>query len=478
MQLYTSSLSVPCPPFIGDGSWVITDISEITVLFGKNGSGKSLFLRKLRDQNIDGYHYVVPERTGELGFQPSFLETQTSSEQRRQSTSKNFLSDYRRQIIARIQAYFFKRGSSRTTEMHVPPGELEELLSILIPDFSIVLKGSNPPYDLTRVSSNTSVSNIDELSSGEAQMLTIGLDILTIAAIWELENAPIRLLLVDEPDAHIHPDLQARFADFIIKVGDAFKLQIILATHSTTLLAALGQFGGEKTSVIYFDRTKLSFSAKQFTSILKEVAACLGGHALMGPLFGVPLLLVEGDDDYRIWSQVPRHHVVNFSVIPSSGEEIFEYQKILEQIFSSLRTAGNIAGYALLDGDKSLPETSVSNPQTHVKFVGLQCHEAENLYLTDEVLNSMGLNWADVSLKIQTESSNYGNKATALADAPNWDRKTADVKILINEISKIIDPKCVHWTIRVGSTIGRVRPNGQLASFLGVTLIDSLWGPA
>ncbi len=54
----------------------------------------------------------------------------------------------------------------------------------------------------------------------------------------------------------------------------------------------------------------------------------------MGPLFGSPILLVEGDDDYRIWSQVPRHHIVNLAVIPSNGDEIKHYQKTLESIFS------------------------------------------------------------------------------------------------------------------------------------------------
>ncbi len=64
-------------------------------------------------------------------------------------------------------------------------------------------------------------------------------------------------------------------------------------------------------SCIYLDRTKSDFSAQPFTSVTKELSACLGGHALMGPLFGVPILLVEGDDDYRIWSQVPRHHIIS-----------------------------------------------------------------------------------------------------------------------------------------------------------------------
>ncbi len=73
----------------------------------------------------------------------------------------------------------------------------------------------------------------------------------------------------------------------------------------------------------------------------------------MGPLFGSPLLLVEGDDDYRIWSQVPRYHAVNLSVIPCGGDEIKKYQRSLELVFSALREPGvGETGFALIDRDK------------------------------------------------------------------------------------------------------------------------------
>lgn len=347
---------------------------------------------------------------------------------------------------------------------------------MLLPDFAIELKPANPPYRLLRATGGE-VGNVDQLSSGEAQLLTLGLDVLTIGAVWELQGAPRRILLADEPDAHIHPDLQARFADFLVQAGTRFKIQVVVASHSTTLLAALGQFGKENTSVIYLDRTTSVFRAHPFDAVLKEVAACLGGHALMGPLFGLPLLLVEGDDDYRIWSQVPRHHVVSFAVIPTNGDEIHKYQKTLEQILNSLRSSGlPHAGYALLDGDKPLPQPNPNNPQSHVRFLKLSCHEAENLYLTDEVLGLLDTNWSRASATIAAQSGGYGNKQSKLAQAHSWNRQTDDLKHVINEISQILDPKKVHWTIRVGQALGRARPQGELKDFLGEDVVTALWG--
>jgi len=474
--LYFDQVSVPRLPQLGGGQWQLTNLSPITVLFGKNGSGKSLFLRGLRDLQIAGSHYVIPERTGNLTFEPSFLQQQIDPQQRRNQSSGNFLNEYRQHIVARIQAYFIARGSTRSGQLVGDPCELERLLAMLLPDFGVELVGANPPYNLKRTDTEQLVGGIQELSSGEAQILSLGLDILTIAAIWELQAATTRLLLIDEPDAHIHPDLQARFADFLNQLADKYSLQIVVATHSTTLLSAIGQFSGDRCGIVYFDRIKSTFSAQHFTAALKEIAACLGGHALMGPLFGAPLLLVEGDDDYRIWSQVPRHHLTSFSVIPCHGDEIFRYQAALEKVFGALRErTGTPAGFALIDGDKSLPRASVNLPQDHIKFIKLICHEAENLYLSDEVMNQIGTTWGDASTAISASAISHGSKATELANAANWDRMNDDVKNLIGEVSLAVDAKHVHWTQRVGVTLGNNKPSGQLAAFLGTSVVAALW---
>jgi predicted ATPase len=476
LQAYFAEASILRPAYLGGNNWHLANLHPITILFGKNSSGKSLLLRAWRDAYIESSHYVVPERTGALGFNPSYMQQQIDARQRRDLSIRNFVNEYRQQVIARVQTYFVARGATRAGELPGDPGELEKLISALLPDFAFELIGANPPYKLTRTENGQIVGDVDQLSSGEAQVLTVGLDILTMAAIWDIQKLPQRLMLVDEPDAHIHPDLQARFADFLVQVGRRFNLQIVVASHSTTLLAALGQFGAEEAAVIYVDRTKADFVAQPFTSALKELAACLGGHALMGPLFGVPLLLVEGDDDYRIWSQVPRHHITSFAVIPCHGEEIKKYQKSLERVLDSLREPSQPpTGYALLDGDMPLPQPNPDVPQDHVRFIRMNCREAENLYLCDETLALIGTRWNEASAKISAESGRFGNKAAKLTSAPQWDRRREDVKDVIDEVASILDGKNIHWTVRVGVAIGRSVPQGQLREFLGSDIVSALW---
>lgn len=135
------------------------------------------------------------------------------------------MQDYRRRIVGRIQTYFLERGNTRG---NIPPDgspdTIEQLVESLIPDFSISLVTTFPPYELTRKDQSKAITAVDQLSSGEAQLVTLALDILTISSIWEIQNNPKRIILIDEPDAHLHPDLLARLAELIVNVAQLFKL--------------------------------------------------------------------------------------------------------------------------------------------------------------------------------------------------------------------------------------------------------------
>lgn len=475
---YLREVEIHKPCEIGGGVWRLRGLTQVTALFGKNGSGKSKLLREWRKLNSTEYHYVIPERAGEIDYQPNHLSSQMRPEGRQSETQRNFSESYRRQVVARIQAYFAVRGDFRGGSLPTSPDELEKLLEPLLPDFEFRMSArSTPPYILRRLADGSEISNIDQLSSGEAQILTLALDIITIVGMWDIQGTDRRFVLLDEPDAHIHPDLQVRFADFLVQVAQRFNVQLVVATHSTALLAALGQFAGDSASVLYIDRDKEEFTAQPFNSVLRELSACLGGHALMGPLFGSPLLLVEGDDDYRIWSQVPRYHKVDFAVIPGGGDDIKNHQKALEKIFSALRDREETSsGFALIDADKGKPQPNEHNPQNHIRYVQLACHESENLYLTDEVLASFDLDWESAQKKILAAAPKWGPKEAKLREIAECNRETVDVKEVIQALSEILDPKQVLWTLRVAYVLGQGRPTGQIADFLGNEVVDALWG--
>jgi hypothetical protein len=65
MPPHVTDIDVVRPKFLGGGSWSLKGLRGINVLFGRNGSGKSLLLRKLRDLDPSSSHYIVPERSEE-----------------------------------------------------------------------------------------------------------------------------------------------------------------------------------------------------------------------------------------------------------------------------------------------------------------------------------------------------------------------------------------------------------------------------
>lgn len=477
MSLFCQSLIINKPDWLGNTAWELKNLDEITILFGKNGSGKSQLLRSLLNKDHAIYHYVCPERSGDMT--PEFGNSQNELIPNKRAGKRQFNSSpkYRQEVVSRIHALLLKIGSSRSPNSVADIlDDIEEDLQILLTDFQFTITEREPFYKLKRRFNDELIQSVNALSSGEAEILALALDILTICALWKLDNQEKKVLLIDEPDTHLHPDLQGKLAYFLVQVLEKYNVQMIIATHSTTLLSALGYEGRGKTSVLYLSNINNEQKAVKFDKSLQELSTCLGGHALMGPLFNAPLLLVEGDDDNRVWNQVPRYHKLKLAVIPCQGaDEVKAYQKTLEKIFASLRTdQTHPVGFALLDGDQPLPYANPNNPQTNVKFIKLSCLETENLYLTDEVLSSMGISWEDVKIRIKEQSDKFGEKQQQLNECDSWDRKNTKIKSIILQISHIIDPG-VHWTLRVAKCIGSKRPEGQIAEFLGSEVITSIW---
>ncbi len=471
---YFTEIKVKRPNFLGDGEWELADLNVVNVIFGKNGSGKSQILRKIREKNQD-YFYASPERAGDISFDVNIMNTQMTERGRAKSRNSNLATNYRQEAVSRIHVMYMTIADAVTRGEEVPKlEEAEDLLNTLLPDFSFKMVPKSPPYVLTRVSDEQPVTSSTNLSSGEAEVLSLAMDLLTTAVIWQVSKQDQRVLLIDEPDTHLHPDLQVSLAQFLIALSRMFNCQLLISTHSTTLLSALGYAGGDDVSVLFFKNLKAPQKFCKFGPELSTLSACLGGHALMGPVFGAPITLVEGDDDYRLWTHVSRGEVIKkgFAVLPCNGDQIKDYQKSLERIFGSLRSSTEPCGFVILDGDKGVP---THTDQAHVKYLQLKCHEAENLFLTDEVLAKLGFTWDSAKKKLVEEASNYGSKKDLIIKACELDRKDGDFKTVINEIAQILDEKNIFWPVRVGKILGKEKPVGQLAHFLGAEVVSLFW---
>ena len=82
----------------------------------------------------------------------------------------------------------------------------------------------------------------DQISSGESEAVALAAEILYFFDAMDVKK--MNVLLLDEPDVHLHPDLQARLGKLIIGMLDEFADQIdsvavCISTHSTPLISSL-----------------------------------------------------------------------------------------------------------------------------------------------------------------------------------------------------------------------------------------------
>src|SRR5262249_23602070 len=61
---------------------------------------------------------------------------------------------------------------------------------------------------------NNQEASANDLSSGESELISLGIEFLTF--VRESISDKNNLLFVDEPDVHLHPDLQDRLAQFVM----------------------------------------------------------------------------------------------------------------------------------------------------------------------------------------------------------------------------------------------------------------------
>jgi predicted ATPase len=67
------------------------------------------------------------------------------------------------------------------------------------------------------------------ISSGESELIALSIEALVFS--FDVIPSNRGLLLVDEPDVHLHPDLQARWIAFLVGLVDKHAFDVVIATH-------------------------------------------------------------------------------------------------------------------------------------------------------------------------------------------------------------------------------------------------------
>lgn len=472
---------------LGKGGYNLKNLGKVNIILGKNGCGKSTALKEIDKalENNDGLNkYLSPERGGHLKHNPS-LENQVSQNGTSwfsQQLRNNQYSQFKQQSVLQYRNLetITLREIEKNTELRADHSytfdSVVEKINRLLgnieikredSDFEIFLKETEEQIDSKKI------------SSGESELISLAIECLYFEK--QSKEDEINVLLIDEPDVHLHPDLQVRFAKFIQELVENGSFIVLIATHSTALLGGFYDF--EEARFDFMQNNQTDFDFKQVNEVYSRILPIFGAHPLSNLFNEAPILLVEGEDDVRIWQQAVRSSNNRLKIYPCSVDTIDNLSMYEDEVAEILNAVyDNAKGFSLRDRDEEPEEIDDKLPVTRFR---LSCRNAENLIVTDEVLNNLSTTWEELNERIETwiESNSTHPKFEYMKSFKDegYLRKSHQLKEIRNDLIGLSNSN-KPWEVAVGQTIGKMASgeinidfsDNKLANFLGEKLVNNL----
>ena len=224
----------------------LRNLGHLNVVLGKNGVGKSELLRALDtflEANPSQYlaKYISPERGGELAYHPS-VEANLRSHNAWGSGArrKNRVSEFRNMSFSEYRNLELLVLRKKEVDPSAPEFDLTlDKINALLNHVKIVRRDN---ADLVIYSKQfAEAQKTKSMSSGESELVTLAIEILAFCERSEhIDHInKKKFLLIDEPDVHLHPDLQVRLVKLIAEATKDKDITAVIATHSTPILTAL-----------------------------------------------------------------------------------------------------------------------------------------------------------------------------------------------------------------------------------------------
>jgi energy-coupling factor transporter ATP-binding protein EcfA2 len=464
-------------------SYELTNLAGINVVLGKNGCGKSTLLKtfdaSVMGEDIGVVKYITPERGGELTFQSGVEEQLNSdSEWIRNTRRVNQFDRFRQQSMAQ-----YRRLESLVHREYEDRGEpanfaayLERLNGLLD---NVSLRRADPTFEVISAEQDVVIPG-PQLSSGESELISLGIEILVYSR--EVVEGKRNYLLLDEPDVHLHPDLQARLISFLTDLLAERPFTVLIATHSTAILGSLSHFPDARVAFMRSSQLQLPF--RSITDSLDRVLPVFGAHPLSNVFNERPILIVEGADDERVWQQGVRSSGGGVAVYPVSCDGVDgmhgyeqEVREVVEAIYDAPRA------FSLRDRDENPEEIDDLGPVTRMR---LSCRTVENLILCDDVLAAVGLDWEVAKQRIDewinSQVDHVRHQAMVAFRDAGYPRKAGDLKQIRLVLVDAVLGSNKSWEVVVGKALAAAcAPPGtqmpephSLQDYLGVKACANL----
>ena len=446
--------------------------ARFTVLLGKNGSGKSTLLRKLDGSSGFGAKYLSPERGGTLKYDPNVDLNMSNNEQwivndRRKNRTESFRQQSAAQFrnLEVLVLREIEQDPKKRSDLRYTFSTTLDKINALLP--AIELRRSDRGFKIY----NKAGAEIpeDQISSGEAELIALTIEVLVFAR----ESKSDKVLLMDEPDVHLHPDLQQRFVAFIEATAKEFDFRVVLATHSTAIIGAFSKSADMQIAPIT-DRAQTDFRQFGYDPICHEILPVFGAHPLSAQFNRSPVLLVEGDDDRRVFEQVVRSSNGRIVVTPcvvGTVDDMHKWETWLNEFLPSIYDQARALSLRDLDdsGQCSIGDVGC------VSRARLNCYSIENLLLTDECFATHGTDGpafkAALEEWVRQRPAHPASQALQSLAQQFENRRTLKIKDSRNVIVALLGTQ-KPWEVLVGQLLANHREasatsNHSIAEYLG-----------
>ena len=196
---------------------------------------------------------------------------------------------------------------------------------------------------------------------------------------------PSTVLLLDEPDAHLHIILQKQVHDLLRVIASRRRCQLIIATHSEVLID-----GTSPSQILSFYRKPHLLLSDTDRDQVREALKKLTALDILLAEQSPGILYVEGGTDFnllRAWARVLAHPISTwFSKCPFWHSNQGRNPREARGHFFALRATGSdLMGILLLDGDnRNLPDREVAAAGLAVER--WRRYEAESYLMAPEAL--------------------------------------------------------------------------------------------
>jgi len=196
---------------------------------------------------------------------------------------------------------------------------------------------------------------------------------------------PASVLLLDEPDAHLHVILQRQVYDLLRSVARRRQCQLLISTHAEIILE---DTGAERILSFYGPPHRLAIDTQR--DQVREALKRLSSLDILAAENGQNILYVGDESDFKIlteFARVLKHHgFLRFAaspfVYPIHGRDVREARA---HFFGLKAIRPEVKGVLLLDGDnRDLPEREIG--ADNLTILRWKRYEIENCLLHPEAL--------------------------------------------------------------------------------------------